>query len=366
MRASVLLASSVFFVLSACSETGLNIEPPSNLLPQPASITGRVCHPGGAGWLEDALVYTNVFERDPGNPDIRRVVGVVQAFTDRDGYFQLTDLQPNTEYLVYVQYGNQIIDQQSYFLRSGEDLVLPEPPCFDPQAMNIAVVSGGYDNMQSLLEQMGFINYSIIDGNSASVLTQFVSDPENLAAFDVVFFNGGHVENGIFYDLDNPSNPVVSTVLDSLRDYVYDGGSVVASDWSYDVIERAWPGAIDFLGSGLPNEAQLGDYGVVDAAVPDASLAAFIGSSSVRIEFDLPVWPVIIGTESWVTDHLTANITYREGTETYQVPGATLLASFNGGRGRVGFSTFRVAANQSPEMRGIFQYILYNVTSSNN
>lgn len=362
MRHSLLLSSLVFAGLAACSETGLGFEPEVAIPRDPGSVSGRICHPSGSEWLSDAVVYTNIYEYDDRGIGGVRVVDIQQTSSDRDGNWTLSDLPPGINHKIFIAWGNQILDEIEISLRSGEDLILPEPPCFDPQGMNIAVISGDYDNMQTMLEQMGFINFTLIEGNDAARLTDFLTNAENLDPFDVVFFNGGHVEEEIFYT-SNPSNGTPDTVRAILQDYVWNGGSVFGSDWSYDVIELAWPDAIDFLGDdSVPNAAQLGEYAIVDAVVTDQSLAAFIGKELVEIEYDLPVWPPIVDTADYATTHLRGNVSYREGTQSTALEMVPLLVSFSGGLGRVGFSTFRVAANQSDDMRGIFQYMMYNVS----
>ncbi|TVQ94040.1 MAG: hypothetical protein EA397_02710 [Deltaproteobacteria bacterium] len=357
---SVLISASLLFSFAACNDTGFTAAGPDALLNRQASITGRVCHPSGSRWLSDALVYANVFREVDG---VRKVVDTVQAFTDRDGYYTLSDLAPNTEYLVYTQYRNQVIDQQVHFVRTGEDLVVPEPSCFDPEAMNIAVIVGAYDDMERMLDSMGFLNYTIIDGSDADELRAFLSDGANLEPYDVLFFNGGIIEEGIIYNTSDPSDPTPPLVHQVLGDYVWEGGSLVASDWSYDVVEQVWPDAIDFLGDdNVPNAAQLGEYGTVNAVVTDDSVADFIGQSSLTIEYDLPVWPPIVNVEDYVSVHMRGNVSYREGTQSQQLEDSPLMVSFSGGRGRVAFATFRVAANQSQPMQATFQYIMYNVT----
>jgi hypothetical protein len=360
MRHSLLLSSFLLAGLGACSDSGFTFTPPATDFANP-SISGRICHPSGSEWLADAVIYTNIYERVEGVQGPGRVVDVKQTTTDTDGYWTISDLAPG-EHEFIVAFGSQTLNRFKVTLRPDENLILPEPACFDPQAMNIAVISGDYDNMQDMLERMGFINFTLIDGNDGARLVDFLSNPENLDPFDVVFFNGGHVEEDIFYT-SNPSNRTPQNVRAVLEDYVWEGGSVISSDWAYDVVELVWPNAIDFLGDdSVPNAAQLGEYAIVDAVVTDSSLAAFIGKELVEIEYDLPVWPLIIDTESYVAVHLRGNVTYREGTQSTAVEMVPLLVSFNGGAGRVGVSTFRVAANQSDDMRGIFQYMLYNVS----
>jgi hypothetical protein len=356
MRA--LLFSALLLAGSAgCSDNTLNIETTPDPIPRDGTISGRVCDPSGASWLGDALVYTNIFDESG------KVVDVRKAFSDRDGFWSLQELPPELTYTVYIQYGSNVIFQEEFFVHDGEDILLPEPVCFDPQAMNIAVVTGDYDDMEFLLEKMGFINFSIVDGTDFDALKGFLTRPENLEPFDVVFFNGGHVEQGIFYSKDpTDRTPEIVSVL--LEEYVWNGGNVIASDWAYDDIELVWPDAIDFLGDDLtPNSAQLGEYANFKATVTDETLEGFVGGKEVEVEYDLPVWPPMLAVEPYVSVHLRGDVRYREGTVSTTLENVPLLVSFSGGQGRVAFSTFRVAANQSPEMALIFQYMMYNVSN---
>ncbi|HCH64867.1 MAG TPA: hypothetical protein DFR83_18825, partial [Deltaproteobacteria bacterium] len=83
-------------------------------------------------------------------------------------------------------------------------------------------------------------------------------------------------------------------------------------------------------------------------------------SPTIDIEYDLPVWPPIESVdENAVTTHLEGNVSYRIGTETYELVDAPLLVSFTSGEGKVVFSTFRVAKNGTSEMMEILQYMMY-------
>jgi hypothetical protein len=356
MRSALPLVPVVLLGLG-CSEQTLTFDDDPEPLPRDGSISGRVCSPTGSSWLADALVYTNIYD------DTGKVIDLRQAYSDRDGFWSLEDLDPNREYEVYIQDRNQTVFQETFWIGDGEDILLPEPVCFDPESVNIAVVEGEYDDMERLLEDMGFINFTIIDGTDRNALEDFLTRPENLEPFDVVFLNGGHIEEGIFYSED-PTDRTPEVVAALLEQYVAEGGSVIASDWAYDSIEQVWPDAIDFLGDDLtPNAAQLGEYRDFQATVTDESLADFIGADSVQVEYDLPVWPPMLEVQPYVSVHLRGTVTYREGVESFPLEDVPLLVSFSGGQGRVAFSSFRIAANQSPEMGQTLQYIMYNVSN---
>lgn len=320
--------------------------------PDPGAIQGRICDPSGRGWLADATVFTNLTDESGRITDVRR------ASSDRDGLWRIDGLPGNVEYTVYVQSGPDLLDSSPVYVGDAEEVVLPSPTCFDPTALDIALITGDYDDVDNLLEDLGFTSYTRVDGTDSTALTAFLTDPVALSKFDIVFFNGGHVEAGVIYD-SNPANPVPSRVAQNLQAYVASGGSVFATDWAYDVVERAWPDAIDFMGDDrTPDAAQLGEYESVNAAVTDESLAAFIGKSWMAVEYDLPVWPPIVGVQPYVSVHLSGNVSYRQGQSSYTLPAVPLLVSFSEGQGRVGFSTFRFASNRQDDTRLALQHLL--------
>ncbi len=329
-------------LMAACSEQEFNVEsipPPSGDL----QITGRVCHPLTRTWMPDALVYTHLYD----NGDV--VYDSASDYTDDGGWYTLEGLVPERDYEIYVQVGHDIIDKFIVGL-GAEDLELPPPVgCFDETGIDVAVVSGAYDELQPVLEAMGVSNVYLVDGQVGSEITDFLTDPNAMAEFDMLFFDGGHREDGVIYG----SGPVTQ-VHDNLRQFVSGGGVVFATDWAYDVVEQAWPGKIEFFGDdAVPDAAQVGETGTVPASVTDSTLQQGLGVSSVDVVYDLPVWPLIEATDPSVTVMLTGDAPYRQGLQTGTLPGSPLLVQFAEGSGRVVFSTYRNTANNNEAMVGV-------------
>lgn len=338
--------------LAGCSENTLVFDDPVVNQPDPGTIRGRVCAPNGRSWQPDAMAYTNIYDETGLITEVRKV------FSDRDGYWQLDGLPGEREYTIFVQFGQDVLQEETVFLHDSEVLYLDEPACFDPTALDIALVSGDYDDVQRVLESMGFTSYTLIDGNDPEQIRAFVTDIESMRRFDLIFFNGGHLEKTIFYDT-NPANETPAIVKANLQAYVNEGGSVYATDWAYDVIEQTWPDPIDFMGDDkTPDAAQLGEYDVINAAVTDESLASFLGKNQIEVEYDLPVWPPINAVEAYTSIHLSGTVRYREGQSSYTLASVPILVSFSQGRGRVGFSTFRIAANNNADTMLTLQHIL--------
>lgn len=341
------------FFLSACITNGFIPKDLPSEAVDPGTIRGQVCSGDGRSWLADASVYTNVLD------DEGRLLETKVVYTDLDGNFELEGLPGDMTYTVYVQYGGDILAQfDDIELPAGETVVLPEPDCFDPLDVDVAVITGNYDDFQLVLGNMGFANYDVFDGLDATELLGLLLNPEQLSRYDIVFVDGGCLEEGIFYGGDAVSDNIIA----NLRDYVAAGGSIYASDWAYDAVEIAWPDAIEFVGEDSePDAAQLGEYDEVSASVSDASLAEWLGETRIDIAYDLPVWPAIQSVSDAVSVHLAGTVSIREGETTWSLPAVPMLVSFNSGEGKVVFSTFRVAKNANTDMLLVLQYMMYNL-----
>jgi hypothetical protein len=386
---------------AGCSETSITKVLDTEAGKPPGSILGRVCDPSGRHWLPDAMAYAHLIDGSGKLYDTR------QAYTDRDGYFLLDDMPADRNYTVYVQYGDSILETHTVSVGQNEDVEIEEPDCFDPLELDVAVITGDYDDFQDVLRHMGFANYELIDGLFASEMSGFLMDLDTMLQYDIIVFNGGHVEEGLIYEMpeddddddgpgsifddtgspdtedesddgtedgldtgapddgdDEPAPTVYEyeVIRSNIKAYVEAGGAIYASDWAYDVVEQTWPEAINFVGADeIPDAAQLGEYGIVNAAVSDAALAEWLDSDYTQVEFDLPVWPPIEGVADTVSVHLTGSIDYREGINIYTVAASPLLVSFTVGDGKVAYSTFRVAKNADADIILTLQYMMYSL-----
>jgi hypothetical protein len=284
------------------------------------------------------------------------------AYTDLDGYWEIKDLPGDEEYTWYTMYGPTTLDSDKVYVPGGTTVEIEEPDCFDPLALDVAVVEGNYDDFHLVLNEMGFANYELIDGLDQAEIKDFLSNAEKLAEYDIIFFNGGFIESEVIYNEENPLDADVALRLANLKAFVENGGTVYASDWAYDVVEIIWPEAADFVGDDLePNAAQMGDYGSVTASVTDTSLSEFLGVDTLDILYDLPVWPPASETSGSVSVHLEGRVFYTDGQNSGVPLNSPLLFSFNAGQGKVVYSSFRVARNASAEMVDTLQYMMYSL-----
>lgn len=386
-----------------CSETSITKVIDTEAGKPPGTILGRVCDPSGRHWLPDAMAYAHLID------DTGKLYDTRRSYTDRDGYFLLDDMPADKNYTVYVQYGDSILETHTVAVSQSQDVEIEEPDCFDPLELDVAVITGDYDDFQDVLQHMGFANYELIDGLFAAEMSGFLMDLDTMLQYDIIVFNGGHVEEGLIYEMpeddddddgpgsifddtgsppddsedegsedpgdaldtgapadgDDEPEPTVyeyEVIRNNIKAYVEAGGAIYASDWAYDVVEQTWPEAINFVGADeIPDAAQLGEYGIVNAAVSDAALAEWLDSDYTQVEFDLPVWPPIEGVADTVSVHLTGSIDYREGINIYTVAASPLLVSFTVGDGKVAYSTFRVAKNADADIILTLQYMMYSL-----
>ncbi len=342
--------------LVACSDQGLTAKPKQTIVIDDGAIKGRVCDPSGRTWLSDAMAYINLVGDDGVIYDTKR------AYSDVDGNWQISGLPGEREYTVYVQYGPDTLMTETVWVGDGEIVELDEPDCFDPLSLDVAIVTGDYDDFNLILDQMGFANYELIDGLNPDTISAFLADPAELARFDIIFFNGGFTEEGVIYDSADPFNAVVDANVQNVRDFVEAGGSVYASDWAYDLVEIGWADRAEFVGADeLRDDAQCGDYEVVNAAVSDTSMSEFLGKQYLEIDYDLPVWPPVESVAPSVSVHLTGTVPYSDGLSEYTLTSVPLLYSFNAGSGKVVFSTFRVARNANQDTVNVLQYMMYSL-----
>lgn len=351
MRIPLLL--SAIFALSACSDTGLKYVPDYGGVYE-SSITGRVCDPDTNQWMSGATVYTHIVS------DAGELLGTVESLTDEEGYYHLTDLRDGLIYTVYVQFGSTVLDQYDVDLTDGGEVIVPDPTCGGSISGDIAVVTGDFDDMAAVLQEVGIDSFTIIDGRDTAGLVEFLRSVDNLTPYQTVYFAGGHVEEDVIYDTDgSDAAGNVPVVLGAIREYVMNGGKVVGSDWSYDVIEQVWPDKVDFLGDdNVANAAQLGIPMNVNASVVDAGLTAAVGADTMQVDFDLDAWPVVESVGDGVTVLQKGDVTWRFGMDTSDESAKPLALTFAVGDGSVVLTAWRMASNTDGKGGKVIRYLI--------
>ncbi|MEM4531555.1 MAG: M12 family metallo-peptidase, partial [Thermofilaceae archaeon] len=180
----------------------------------------------------------------------------------------------------------------------------------------LAVTTPGYDNMGAVLETLG--------RQYTTIHPEIVADLNAIRHYATVFVNCG-------WGLDLPAK----AAKEAVRQYVYEGGVLYASDWAYVFIAEAFPEYVQFAG-------KTGAPGQVDAYVTDHGLATYLGTSSLFLQFDLPQWVPVESTDARVRVYVAGEVTY--GGQTAKKP---VVIGFEYGRGKVIYTAFHHAAQDA-------------------
>lgn len=147
-----------------------------------------------------------------------------------------------------------------------------------PNAGQVAVLSGVYDDVQRILDAAR-LPYTLDPAGPGSA--RFFTDLDLLLSFDVVLIACGFPDQ-------LAQDPQVAQ---NLRTFVDQGGSLYVSDLAYNMLEAAVPEAIDFLGDDAIADAANAGPGapiVLQARVLEAEVIRQLGGSRFDIALDLP------------------------------------------------------------------------------
>ncbi len=228
----------------------------------------------------------------------------------------------------------------------------------------LAVTPAGYDDMKSVLEKLGVAPEELTFDQMTTAAA--------LEKYDAIYINcAGEAES--------PSDEMVSAI----KEYVKNGGVIYASDFAAGVVEKAFPGKINFNG-GSVSSAHIGSTGDVAAKVVDSGLASVLGQTSVTIKYDLGAWVVVdspgAGTRVLMTGDVPTtgydasayqNLDYsdseklKEAMEKIQSGSTTtsntikdkpLVLTFSEGKGEVLYTTFHNEAQLTKEVEAIINW----------
>lgn len=292
-----------------------------------ATLTGKVWAPNqGPGQamvgqeipIAGALVYVSMFRPDP-IPDhvyCEKCVATPEGgvLTGADGSFSL-QVAPGT-YWVVIQKGQFRLEAEYQLTRAGLDLTSAQttlPSVWDPPTgrfmPKMALAEGTNDTIEDILGKLGvgtmngdtfqspigekgpeidFYRYASTTSDSVSYLLQHI---ELMRQYHIIFFPCSVDMRSIDALLRDEN------VLANVRRYVNEGGKLYVTDWSGELVDRAFPqqlelGDLDADSVGTYDPQTLtgtlttaGDsdgalYDVADGKAVDADLAAWLGAQS--------------------------------------------------------------------------------------
>ncbi|MFT5683083.1 MAG: hypothetical protein ACI8RZ_004010 [Myxococcota bacterium] len=311
-----------------------------------ASVTGRICNTAGNSYVVNADASISYDTDGDGAED-----GLATDLTDAEGWFTLTDV-PLGSHTILIEKGSFTATIDIVLDTPNEELQLANEECLDPGSVEIAVISGDYDHVESLLSGLG-LEFTIYRGTSGQ--TEYMSllqDPDLMAEYDIIFFNCG-------MDTTWSRNASYDTVAANIKDYVQAGGSIYTSDWAYNIFEAAFPGAADFYGEdSVVGSAYWGADGYLTANVLDPTFQSLLGSNTAQLNYDLASWAVVETASSNTEVLLSGNAPlYLWGS----VNNSPLAIRFSSGSGVALYTSFHNEQQATVDMEAILEEIILSL-----
>jgi hypothetical protein len=333
-------ASLICLVMLGCEEPQGQFD---SYVPPPM-LHGRACAPGGDYGMFNAVVTASA---DGG-------VTVAQTTSDHDGLFEFEGLATGTYTVTVQKASHEATGSAVYTAGTRVDV---GDICIDPGNVSIAVMTGLYDSIEVLIEDLGFdvdVYNGINPGGPGDLAMLY--DVSAMFEYDVLFFNCGLVET--WYDID-------ALVAANLRAYVENGGSIYVSDWASGLIEAAWPDAVTFAFDGQEfegvhplNAPRIGLDGAVEATVLDFTLNQLFGGRTANIYYHLGAWVVIDEASPEVEVLLRGDVTDVAENLWSNRPLAVRWSP-GVGAGQVIYTTFHNEDQVNDDMKSIlFEFIL--------
>ncbi|MEW5849785.1 MAG: carboxypeptidase-like regulatory domain-containing protein [Myxococcota bacterium] len=276
-------------------------------------VTGRICSASTPPeWLADARVTALKLNAD-GTVTNPVIYGEEEEFTDADGNYEMF-LQPAGKWRIQVVKGN-FISRTDIDCLANETTAIPEgTQCVSASECRFLVAQGIFDRVEQVLGRVGVDaeDVELINGNPANFNEDWAfnafGDYNRFAGVCGVFFNCGINESAFFGPGKNP------VVIQNLQRFVQEGGTLYASDQSYDVVEALFPEKVDwFRNDDIASDAEYGLCGIKQANVVDPSLSAYLaqenpGQNTVEINFAYQSWSVVQALDADVQVFLRASI----------------------------------------------------------
>ncbi|MBC8757670.1 carboxypeptidase regulatory-like domain-containing protein [Kordia sp. YSTF-M3] len=322
---------------------------------------------------------------------------VSETISGIDGSFTLTNLQAGT-YELALQKG-LFSSARTVEVAEDDDITLPNIPI--EVFPRIGVVTGSYDNIESVLYDIGLVNpftqeplFDIIQGtgllrpsgnaghhghnhgndpgiflpenstnlqpNVAYTFADLVASPTLLAQYDILFLNCGLNEGYTEFN-------------GNIFDYVNNGGILYATDWAFKYVEGITGNGqqyIDFL-----DEEKSGQSVSTNATIFDPNLIAWLqvnfnitidNNDTVLLDEFLPAWQVVdSANDATVISWFNGPVTYRDVAGTEITENKDLAFTFIVGNGGVFYSSFHTENHDDgfSTVDRLLEYLVFELSS---
>ncbi len=200
--------------------------------------------------------------------------------------------------------------------------------------VRLAFVRGAYDNIERVLERLGFA----AEGLEAEQLAT-----ADLSGYSALFLNCG-LDDSYAYD---------DATVEALRAFVQGGGALYASDWAESYVQRAFPGRVHFLAGA----ARVGESGEAEARVLDEGMKRALGREGAQLLFDQSGWAVIDSVPAATEVLVSGPAATPEGT----LANRPYVVQFTEGGGRVSYTSFHNEAQTTRDMDILLEQLLFQL-----
>ena len=253
--------------------------------------------------------------------------GAPSTLTDVNGRFTLNNV-PMGEQTILARRG---IFEATFNVTVAEGQTVTAPPVEIVSTGKLAYLPGSYDSIEDIVQ-------GELQNPMDMLAPADFASATKLAEYKMIFVNCG----SDLYEITSNT-----TTLNTIRTWINNGGILYASDWANDLVEALYPA--DFSGE-LSGEAQ-----EVTASVVDAELKAFVGKSTVIIQYDLGSWhtPQTLST--------AAKVLVRGSFDSYSTTYSNkpLAVYFAKGNGDVVFTSFHNEAGVTADQKAVLRYFIY-------
>ena len=248
---------------------------------QTGTLTGLTCAPDGETAIPNVKVWIET--QDCNGTTIK-----VETISNEKGEYTLENVPCGLQ-SIQMQKGS-FKHQFAVFVNAGMVMdASSSDRCFATNAAKIAVVTGDWDRIELVLDQLK-LEYDEYDGledfwgfGGAEEAIAFLTNSTKLNEYDVLFINCGPMPEEMMWSDGTKISANLSKFLEK-------GGSLYVSDYAFVFFEETWPGYVDF-----PSDPYQVFKETVDGHVVDPPLFAYLGKDYIPIEYSLT--PLVTATD---------------------------------------------------------------------
>lgn len=303
------IAVLIVLFITGCSEDTPTSIPAGN------TVQGYVRSANGTVSVSGVYVNMSSF---PDNPD--------STYTDANGFYKFTNVSSGDKSLLF--------SKGSF--RDTIDITVPisgnVPDAYLTPAKPLAFYWGNYDDIQSIIREMGYVLDSL-----------FIADFENpatLQQYSIIFINCGDSSR---YNLNTP------VISNNLTAFLNNGGRIYASDWAFGCVKGIHP-ELNGTYDGETTSSLLSN-------VVYSPLQNYLGKNTVDIRYNLPDWLSLDPNNNYTQNIPFVRATYQSVTNN---PTAFFRETYSGG-GKLIYTTFHNEAQLSSDMTKILQFFVFEL-----